>query len=390
MARSLVRAEGAHGNNVRVPETPEQLRVALLDSIPVWGGGQKWMRDTAQALRRRGHLTWVACARGSVLEQRAREAGLPLWTAPVGRFGWRLGSSLSLAAFLRREGIEFVIGNFGRDLRLGVLACALGGAKLLQRRGILRPVRRDPWNRWLYRSQVRRVIVDSEALRQHIVESAPYLAERVVLLPNYIDTSKPLGGNGGRLREELGIAPDAPVVGSVGRLAPMKGFDHLLRAWPTVIERHPNARLVVFGGGEIQSALQEEARHLGVAGSVVLAGFRPDPENLYAALDVFVLPSVKDETVSNAVLEAMAHAKPVVVTDYAGGIAEPVKARGAGRVVPVGDAHTLGATLAALLADPAARARMGRAARETIEQEHSLERSMEKLEALLRQVRSER
>ena len=381
-----MRAEGAHGNNVRVPETPERLRVVLLDSIPVWGGGQKWMLTTAQALTRRGHFVALACAAGSVLEQRTREAGLPLWTAAVGRFGWRLGSSLRLARFLRRERIECVIGNVGRDMRLGVVACALSGAKLLQRRGILRPVPKDPWSRWLYGTRVRLVIVDSEALRQHIVASAPYLEGRVVLLPNYIDTGKALGGDGAKLRKELGIAPDAPLVGAVGRLAPMKGFEHLLRAWPLVIEQQPAARLVVFGGGELQGVLADEAARLGVASSVTLAGFRPDPENLLEALDVFVLPSVKDETVSNAVLEAMAHGKPVVVTDYAGGIAEPVKARGAGRVVPVGDARALGATLAALLSDRAARERMGRAARETIEEEHSLERSMGMLEGLLRGV----
>jgi glycosyltransferase involved in cell wall biosynthesis len=375
---------------VRVPETPERLRVALLDSIPVWGGGQKWMLTTAQALTRRGHFVAVACAAGSVLEDRALEVGLPVWAARVGRFGWRLGSSLSLARFLRRERIQCVIGNVGRDLRLGVFACRMSGAKLLQRRGILRPVPRDPWSRWLYGREVRRVIVDSEALRVHIVESAPYLGERVVLLPNAIDTSRALGGDGAKLRADLGIEPGAPLVGAVGRLAPMKGFDHLLRAWPLVIERHPSARLVVFGGGELQGVLGEEAARLGVASSVTLAGFRPDPENLYAALDVFVLPSVKDETVSNAVLEAMAHGKPVVVTDYAGGIAEPVQARGAGRVVPVADARALGATLAALLADPAARERMGRAARETIEQEHSLEVSLAQLEQLLRGVRAER
>jgi hypothetical protein len=216
-----VRAEGAHGNNVRVPETPERLRVVLLDSIPVWGGGQKWMLTTAQALTRRGHFAAIACAAGSVLEQRAGEAGLPLWTAPVTRLGWRFGSSFRLAGFLRRERIECVIGNVGRDLRLGVIACALSGAKLLQRRGILRPVPRDPWSRWLYGRRVRRVIVDSEALRQHIVASAPYLGNRVVLLPNAIDTSRPLGGDGARLRRELGIPADAPLVGAVGRLAPM-------------------------------------------------------------------------------------------------------------------------------------------------------------------------
>jgi glycosyltransferase involved in cell wall biosynthesis len=385
-----VRLEVAHGNNVRVPETAEPLRLALLDSIPHWGGGQKWDVQTARALARRGHFVAIACAAGSALEQRAREAGLPLWTRRVGRFGWRVGAAFALARFLRRERIALVIANVGRDVRLGALACRLAGAKLLQRRGILRRVRATPWDRWLYGREVRRVIVDSEALRRHLAEHAPFLARRVVLLPNGIDTSRPPAGDGARLRAEFGIPAAAPLVGSVGRLAPMKGFEHLLRAWPLVREKHPAARLVIFGDGEARAALETEAAALGLGESLVLPGFRSDVDDLYAALDVFVLPSVKDETVSNAVLEAMAHAKPVVVTDYAGGVAEPVKTRGAGRVVPVADPRALGAALAELLADRDARERMGRAARETIEREHSLERSLAMLEALLREVRSER
>jgi len=381
-----VRVAGAHGTNVRVPETPAPLRVALLDSIPQWGGGQKWDVQAARALTRRGHVVAIACARGSALEARARDAGLPVWTSAVGRFGWRFGSAFALARFLRRERIRLVIGNVGRDLRLGALACRLAGAALLQRRGILRPVRGGPWNRWLYGREVRRVIVDSEALRRHLLESAPFLGGRVVLLPNAIDTSLKSAGDGAKLRAELGIAPDAPLVGAVGRLAPMKGFEHLLRAWPRVLAQHRTARLVIFGDGELRGALEVEAARLGVAGSISLAGFRSDVENLYDALDVFVLPSVKDETVSNAVLEAMAQSKPVVVTDYAGGVAEPVKERGAGVVVPVGDEAALGAVLAELLGDRDARLRMGHAARETIEREHSLEGSMDQLEAILRSV----
>jgi glycosyltransferase involved in cell wall biosynthesis len=380
-----VQFEGAYGNNRRVSANDERLRVAVLDSIPAWGGGQKWDVQAALSLARRGHFAAIACARGSALEARARASGLPVWSAPVGRLGWRFGSALSFARFLRREGIGLVIGNVGRDLRLGALACPLAGAALLQRRGLLRPVRRGPLGRWLYGRAVRRVIVNSEALRRLVLESAPWLAGRVVLLPNAVDASPPAGG-GARLRAELGIASDAKLVGAVGRLTPMKGFEHLLGAWPLVLEKHPEARLVLFGDGELRGALERQAARLGVAASVSFAGFRDDVGALYDACDVFALPSVRDESMSHAALEALAHARPVVASEIASGGLEAARERGACRIVPTGDERALAAALAEILGDRETRERMGLAARELALQEHSLELATDRLEAILRDV----
>jgi len=385
-----VQFEAAYGNNRPVRANDERLRVALLDSIPLWGGGQKWDVQAALSLARRGHFVAIACAEGSALEERARGAGIPVWSAPVGRLGWRFGSAVSLARFLRRERIALVIGNVGRDLRLGAAACWLTGGALVQRRGLLRPLRRGPFHRWLYGRFVRRVIVNSEALRRLVLESAPYLGARVVLLPNAIEIDEPRAHDDQRLRAELGIARDALLVGAVGRLTPMKGFEHLLAAWPLVRERHPAARLVIFGDGELRGALEQQAARLGIAGSVSLAGFRNDVGTLYDALDLFVLPSVRDESMSHAVLEAMAQAKPVVMTDTAGEGAELGRERGACRVVPVGDERALALAIVELLGDRGARERMGRAARATALREHSLEHVTDRLEQILREVRGER
>jgi glycosyltransferase involved in cell wall biosynthesis len=283
-----------------------------------------------------------------------------------------------------------VIGNVGRDLRLAAVACWLARAALLQRRGLMRPVRRGPWNRWLYARFVRRVIVNSEALRRLLLESAPFLAERVVLLPNAIDASRPLAGEGARLRTELGIASDAKLVDAVGRLTPMKGFEHLLAAWPLVLEKHPSARLVIFGDGELRGGLEQQAARLDLSGSVSFAGFRDDVGALYDALDVFVLGSVEDESMSHALLEAMAHARPAVVCVAASGGLEIALERGACRRVPSGDAYALAAAIAELLSDREERERMGRAAREVVERDHSLERMTDRLESLLRGVQTER
>jgi glycosyltransferase involved in cell wall biosynthesis len=392
-----VRVEGAYGNNRRVSANEERLRVALLDSIPAWGGGQKWDVQTARALTQRGHFVAVACARDGALAERAEAHGVPTWTAPVGRFGWRLGSSLSLARFLRRQGIDLVIANVGRDLRLGAFACGLAGASLLQRRGLLRPVRQGPWNRWLLDHFVRRVLVNSPALERLMLESAPYLAGRVVRLPNAIELRAPDpvaeadadSDAGPRLRSELRIALDAPLVAAVGRLTPMKGFAHLLDAWPRVREAQRTARLVFFGEGEQERELRERAERLGVADSVCFAGFREDTAALHAAADLFVLPSVRDESMSHAVLEAMAYGCPVVVSEVASGGYEAAHAEGACRVVATGDADALARALVELLSEPALRERMARSAREWVLAEHTVERATERLEQVLREVRAE-
>jgi glycosyltransferase involved in cell wall biosynthesis len=212
----------------------------------------------------------------------------------------------------------------------------------------------------------------------------------VVLLPNAIDTSRPLAHDGGRLRAELGIASEAPLVGAVGRLTPMKGFEHLLGAWPLVLEKQPGARLVLFGDGEQRGALERQAARLGGAASVSFAGFRDDVDALYDACDVFVLSSVRDESMSHALLEAMAHARPVVASEIAAGGLESARELGACRVVPAGDALALAAALCELLGDREARERMGREAREWAVREHSLERATDRLEAILREVQAER
>jgi glycosyltransferase involved in cell wall biosynthesis len=384
-----VRFEDAYGNNRRVSANDERLRVALLDSIPAWGGGQKWDVQTAQALTQRGHFVALACARGGALAARAAQHGLPTWTAAVGRFGWRFGSSLALAAYLRDQGIDLVVANVGRDVRLGALSCRLAGAALLQRRGLLRPVRRGPWNRWLLTHEVRRVLVNSPALERVTLESAPYLAGRVLLMPNAALVREPDPAAAARLRAELGVAPGAPLVASAGRLTAMKGFAHLLDAWPSVRARQPAARLVLFGEGEQEGALRERAERLGVAGSVCFAGFRDDVAALYAAADVFALPSVRDESMSHAVLEAMASGCAVVVSDVASGGFEAARERDACRVVATGDAEALSHALTELVSDPALRTGIGQRAQAFVRSEHSLGRATDRLEAILRAVRGE-
>jgi glycosyltransferase involved in cell wall biosynthesis len=375
-----------------VREVPESsaapLRACFLDSIPEWGGGQKWCLESARALAARGHEVLVGCARGGALEARARAAGLAVWPARARGLAWP-AAALSLARELRRRRAQVVVANAGRDLRLAAAATRGTHIALVQRRGLARAIRRDPLSRWLYGRAVARVIVNCEAIRDEMLRRADFVdPARFVVIPNGVAVTGPEPGARAAARAALGLA-DELAVGCVARLAPMKGHAHLLRAFAAVREEVPGAVLLLAGVGESEPELRALAAELGLGEAVRFLGFAREPGRVLDALDLFVLASVRDEGLSNALLEAMARGLAGVVTD-AGGLAEAVVDGETGRVVAAGDERALAAAMGELLADGAQRQAMGDAARARAVGRYSFEAVTDRLEALLVQVRCRR
>ncbi len=120
-----------------------------------------------------------------------------------------------------------------------------------------------------------------------------------------------------QLWTELGIPEEATVVGNVGRLITRKGHYDLLEAWPTVVDSHPDAHLLLVGGGPEEPGLRETAHELDIADTVTLAGYRDDVPELLDLMDVFVFPS-HYEGLPGALLEAMGAGLPIVTTPVDG------------------------------------------------------------------------
>jgi glycosyltransferase involved in cell wall biosynthesis len=118
----------------------------------------------------------------------------------------------------------------------------------------------------------------------------------------------------GTLRAELGLAPDAIVLGHVGRFDPQKNHAYLLRIAETAFAREPRARLVLVGSGPLRAGIEEEAGRLGIRDRVVFAGVRADVARLLRAFDVFVLPSLR-EGLPLVGLEAQAAGLPIVLSE---------------------------------------------------------------------------
>jgi len=173
--------------------------------------------------------------------------------------------------------------------------------------------------------------------------------------------------DGAATRRELGLPPDAPVVGKIARLFPLKGHDELLDAWPRVIARHPDARLLLVGDGVLLEPLRARARTDGVLDSIVFAGLVPRERipSMLSAMDLVVHTSLR-EGLARVLPQALAMGKPCV-SFALDGAPEVVIDGETGFLVEAGDSAGLAEAIARLLADPEMRVRMGAAGRRLVD-----------------------
>lgn len=188
-------------------------------------------------------------------------------------------------------------------------------------------------------------------------------------------TEKSLALLPARWQEHNGIL----VVGTVGRLTPVKDQQILLRAVAFLRENHPEAgsrlRLIIVGDGPLRASLTQNTERLALQDIVWLAGDREDVPELLHTMDVFVLPSL-GEGISNTVLEAMASGLPVIATAV-GGNTELVETGFNGTLVPVGDYQALSNAILSLLQDDEGRARQGANARIRVGQQFDWNRTVD-------------
>jgi glycosyltransferase involved in cell wall biosynthesis len=215
--------------------------------------------------------------------------------------------------------------------------------------------------------------VSADLKRHMMAEGFP--ARRVDVLYNGIDPGRrPRPSQRLAVRDALGIPRDAFVLGSVGRLDPVKNLSVLLQAQAMILEQMPNAFLVIVGAGPDGPALEAQTRALGIASSVLFAGYRSDVRAQLAAFDVYVNSSLC-EGVSLTILEAMAAVLPVVATKV-GGNPEVVVDAETGRLVG-GDAGAIADAVIQLARGPARRQAMGEAGRARVKKHFSLDRMVQ-------------
>ncbi|WP_405582936.1 glycosyltransferase [Streptomyces sp. NBC_01092] len=347
---------------------------------PVEGGVARVVTDLAAAQLAAGLRVTVACPRGGTLAYDVRALGCRVlrWDATRSP-GHRLPGEVRRLARLVHD---------ARPDLVHAHSAKAGLAARLAVRGALPTVFQPhawsfeaadgavtrlalAWERFGARWAAR-VLCVSEAERRTGYRAGITARWRVV--PNGVDTDR-FRPEGDSARSGAG-----PLVVCVGRLCRQKGQDVLLRAWPEVVRQVAGARLVLVGDGPDAARLRAEA-----PASVEFAGGTPDTAAWYRAADVVVLPS-RWEGMALAPLEAMACARPVVVTDVDGAAESLPPAHRPDCLVPSEDPGALARALTALLCDEPLRSALGARGRSHVLHAHDLRRATDAVTDVYREL----
>jgi glycosyltransferase involved in cell wall biosynthesis len=252
----------------------------------------------------------------------------------------------------------------------------------------------SPWQKRVQKLACRLadvVLVNADAIRRTLVDEG-YPPQRIHVIRNGVSPSAFVRRSSGhRIREELGVAPETPIVAMLSRLNGLKGVDDFLHAAGRVVARVPDARFLIIGdsvavkndpanNGSYRDSLRESAARLGLADRIVFTGFRMDVPELLSECAVSVLPSLS-EGLSNTLLESMAAGVPVVATNV-GGNPEVVQEGTTGFLVPPQNPEVLAERICRVLEDRALAARFGEAGRRRVAEHFSVERMLRETERL--------
>jgi phosphatidylinositol alpha-1,6-mannosyltransferase len=312
------------------------------------------------------------------------DAGLPypVVRMPTGMLLPTRGAARAAAELARRHDCDSAV--FGAAAPLGLLAPALRAAGVGHLVGITHGHETGwvalPGSRQLMQriaSGLDVVTYISDYTRGRLAPALDGRTRLAQLSPGVdVDRFTP-AAEGAAVRRRHGLG-EAPVVVCVSRLVARKGQDVLVAAWPRLLARHPDARLLLVGGGPAEATLRRAVATRGLGHSVVFAG-PVDPEELpayYAAGDVFAMPcrtrrgGLDVEGLGMVFLEAAACGRPVVA-GTSGGAPEAVQEGVTGHVVDPRSPSAVADAIADLLADPNRARTMGAAGRAWVEQRWS-------------------
>jgi glycosyltransferase involved in cell wall biosynthesis len=347
------------------------VKLLLVDLEPVWRGGQNQALLILTGLRRRGHEAELVAATGSELGKRAAAAGIPVHFVSRGLFRFPAASKIRVLA---EKGFDIVHANEAHAVTAVWLSRAPRTIPFIISRRVGYPISRKFLGRARY-DAASRIAANSQWVADQAAKSG---VSRDKLTVVYEGTAiPPLFTSEQRetARKRWGILADDRLLGCVGVLLPDKGQEWLLRSLPSIQREFPNAKLILAGDGPCRGQLTKLAGQLGLTPSVTFAGFVPDVEHVYAALDVFLLPSFF-EALNNSLLAAMSYEIPSIAFRR-GALGEIIEHEKSGLLVSGPDTAEISVAVCRILRDPAFAKNLAQAGRKRVEENFSSDKMVD-------------
>lgn len=354
------------------------------------GGGEHFAIELLRELQGRGWSITLVCPPDALL---LTEASLPVLQDRVSldlsakiRQPLRLASALfHWIRFIRRRRTTLIYGNGFETLKWVAAAKKIRAAlTVCHLHDSVFDCYDTPRAR-MFSRKVDRFFAISETVRSAFHRGARVDLDRIALISNGVPIFSTKDEKIGGVRGELGLPASAPLIVMVARTDPLKGHETLLRAIPSVLARHPDARFVFLGieeNSSLEKKLVEEWRRIvkesGIEGSVRFEPYRRDARRFMREADIAIVPSFA-EGFGRTAIEAMAEETAVIASEI-GGLAEIIVSGINGLLVPPSDAPALAFAISSLLDEPPLRQQLAQGGRKSAEELYSTQTMVDRIE----------
>jgi glycosyltransferase involved in cell wall biosynthesis len=349
------------------------MKILMLNEIKDWGGGEVLTLDLAAALIKAGVDLTLGCNRKSVLAERAQEMDVPVITFPM-RNELDIFAVIYISNLIHKKKFDIIHTHTMRDHVLGSLAAKQGGKTgSVRTQHIHFPENPSFMAQLAYKKWTDVIVCNSDFIKKDL-EKAGIDNSLLRVVHNGIDFDRIGDGEDSEnIRDEFEIPEGCPVIGCAGSLFKTKGQEHLIKAFPAILKKYPDARILIAGDGSERKNLEKLSESIEGGQKIIFAGKRKDMANIMKSIDIMVVPSVWEEPFGLVNVEAMYAGVPVIASNV-GGIPEIIEDSKTGLLVPPGDEAAIANAVIKLLEDNDLKNRIIKNARERAENYFSSER----------------
>ena len=318
------------------------MNILYVESSRSWGGQEYRTCLEINWLNSHGHQAWLVCNPGSQVHSKASELGTRLVTMSL-RSRLDPLSSWRLWRFCRRNHIDLVKTYSSKDhwICLPLYFC---GIPLSRARCITDPIG-SKGRAFVFRHGCSQIVADASVIKVDLVQKHAVDPAKIEVVGSAVDLDKfKPPRDRMKFRREIGVDEGTPLIGNVGMIRPDKGQLVLVQAARVVLEKRPDARFVIVGQGtgilkrgiNVRNAIDQA----GLTDKIIMAGYRWDTPDVYAACDMIVIASLRTEASPIVLREAFASGRPVIATKV-GDIPEIVQHRHNGLLIEPGDSQAV-------------------------------------------------
>jgi len=329
------------------------VNILYVESSRSWGGQEYRTCLEINWLNAHGHQAWLACNPGSQVHSKASELGTRLVTIPLRR---RIDPlcSWGLWRFCRQNRIDLLKAYSSKDHWI-CLPLYLCGIPFSRARCITDPLG-SKGRAFVFKHGCSQIVADASVIKRHLVEEHGVDPAKIEVIGSAVDLEKfKPPRNRAKFRREIGLDDNTPLIGNVGMIRPDKGQLVLVEAAPLVLQKRPDVRFVIVGQGtgilkrgiNVRNAIDRA----GLADKIIMAGYRWDTPDVYAACDMIVIASLRTEASPIVLREAFASGRPVIATKV-GDIPEILRDRENGLLIEPGDTQALANAIMEFITDP--------------------------------------